>query len=129
VWKPRVAVDCGAFSPGVVPGDVDWVRERSASLPGWIVSPNMVSPDRNTLPLDRTKRVPAPKVGMTPMVARPSTATQIQPEDDIPIAAAETVDFNCSKEPKSSRIAILNGLEISASLLKAFAGGGFFDVI
>ena len=53
---------------------------------------------------------------MTPMVPRLSTATQIQPEDDIPMAAAETVDLNCSKDPKSSRIAIPNGLEISASL-------------
>ena len=63
------------------------------------------------------------------MVARPSTATQIQPDDDSPMAAAETVDFSCSREPKSWRIAMPNVVEISASLLNAFAGGGFFDVV
>jgi len=89
----------------------------------------MGSLDSNTLPLDRTRRVPAPKVGMTPMVARSSTATQIQPEPDISMAVAETFDFNYSKEPKSSRIVIHNSIECSASLLKAFAGGGFFGVI
>lgn len=66
---------------------------------------------------------------MTPMVARLSIATHIQPEDDIPMAAADTLDFNCSNEPKSSRIAMESALDISASLLNAFAGGGFFEVV
>ena len=126
VWKPRTGG--GALSPDGVPGSVGCRDEGRFSGVGYD-SPSAISSDRKTLPLDLTKRVPAPKVGMTPMVARLSTATQTQPEDDIPMAAAETVDLSCSKEPKSWRIAMLNSVEISASLVKAFAGGGFFGVV
>ena len=86
----------------------------------------MGSPDPNTLPLDRTGRVPAPKAGMTLMVVRPSTAAQVQPEPDIPMAAAETFDFSCSKEPKSPRIVMPNYL---GNVIKGICWRRFFDVI
>jgi hypothetical protein len=68
-----------------------------------------------------------PKVGITPRSPVRSQTSQIHPEDDSPMAAAETVDLSWSREPKSARIAAVRYSEMFSSLLKAVAGGGFYD--
>ena len=54
--------------------------------------------------LDLINSVPAPNVGRTANLLLPSVTSQIQPEDVIPVAAAENVDWNCSMLPNCWRM-------------------------
>ena len=48
---------------------------------------------------ERTRSVPAPKVGMTPSWPSWSVTSQIQPEENMPRTEALKLDLKCAREP------------------------------